>query len=159
MSRLSATYARIDPLELKPAPLPPEWILEGAPLARAVELGASPDGTCIAAQWDCTAGVFRWYFAVEEIVHILEGEVHIEDASGQQFTLRTGDVCVLPANTWMVWHVDRYVRKLANCRFPVPRPFGALVRIFQRLRNRVRMRWVGVPTSEPTPRAASVAPT
>lgn len=156
MSRHPASSARIDPVDLQPAPLPDDWILEGTPVARAVELGASPDGTCIVAQWDCTAGVFRWFFSVEEIVHILEGEVHIEDASGQQFTLRAGDVCVLPANTWMVWHVERYVRKLAHCRFPVPRPFGALVRIVQRLRSKARLRLAGVPASKPALRTSEV---
>jgi hypothetical protein len=54
--------------------------------------------------------------------------------------LRKGDVAVMPANTWMVWHVERYVRKLAYCRYPVPRPFGKIVRAVQKMRTRLGLR-------------------
>ncbi len=130
------------PLEvnaLKPAPIPDAWVIAGQPAARAAELGRSPDGTCTAAHWDCTAGTFHWFFFNEEIVHILDGEVLVRNSSGQERLLRQGDVAVLPANEWMVWRVDRYVRKLAYCRFPVPRPFGKLVRGVQKART-----WLGL---------------
>ncbi|MES2786185.1 MAG: cupin domain-containing protein [Pseudomonadota bacterium] len=127
----------IDPQLLQPAPIHPDWIIEGQPQARAVELVRSPDGTCTSAQWDCTAGTFYWYFWNEETIHILEGSVTVRDCSGREFTLKTGDVANLPANKWMVWHVDSYVRKLAHCRYPVPRPFGVLVRTWQRMRTRI----------------------
>ena len=132
--------ASIRPHDLRPAPIPREWIIGGEPQARAVDLAHSPDGTCTSAQWDCTAGTFHWYFGVEETVHILEGEVLVRDAGGREFRLRQGDVAVMAANAWMVWHVDDYVRKLAHCRYPVPRPFGRLLRLYQRLRNRVGLR-------------------
>ncbi|HYF43437.1 MAG TPA: cupin domain-containing protein [Ramlibacter sp.] len=129
----------LDPQELQPAPIPDEWVIAGQPQARALELGRSPDGTCTAAHWDCTAGTFHWFFFNEEIVHILDGEVLVRSADGQERLLRAGDVAVLPANQWMVWRVDRYVRKLAYCRFPVPRPFGKLVRGVQKART-----WLGL---------------
>ncbi len=129
----------LDPQELQPAPIPGEWVIAGSPQARAVELGRSPDGTCTAAHWDCTAGTFHWFFFNEEIVHILDGEVLVRTADGKERLLRQGDVAVLPANQWMVWRVDRYVRKLAYCRFPVPRPFGKLVRAVQKTRT-----WLGL---------------
>jgi hypothetical protein len=132
--------AALRPDQFEPAPIRPEWVLAGNPVARAVELVRSPDGTSTAAQWDCTAGTFRWFFFNEEIVHILEGEVLVQDATGQQTLLRAGDVAVMPGNTWMVWQVERYVRKLAICRFPVPRPFGRAVRMFQQLRTRLALR-------------------
>jgi uncharacterized cupin superfamily protein len=124
----------LDPQHLEPAPIPDEWVIEGSPRARAAELGRSPDGTCTAAHWDCTAGTFHWFFFNEEIVHILDGEVVVRNAREQERVLRKGDVAVLPANEWMVWRVDRYVRKLAYCRFPVPRPLGKLVRGVQKAR-------------------------
>lgn len=132
-------HTPLDPRELEPAPLPEDWVIAGQPRTRAIELGRSPDGTCTAAHWDCTAGTFRWFFFNEEIVHILEGEVRVRDDQGQERLLRAGDVAVLPANRWMVWRVDRYVRKLAYCRFPVPRPFGRLVRALQMART-----WLGL---------------
>ena len=128
------------PDDFEPAPIRPEWVIAGQPQARAVELVRSPDGTCTSAQWECTAGTFHWYFWIEETVHILDGEVLVRDASGRHALLRAGDVAVMPANTWMVWHVERYVRKLAICRFPVPRPFGWLVRGVQQYRTRVALR-------------------
>ena len=132
--------ALLAPEQLEPAPIRPEWILAGHPQARAVELARSPDGTSTVAHWDCTAGVFRWFFWVEETIHILEGEVLVEDAQGRRQLLRAGSVLVAPANAWMVWQVDRYVRKLVVCRAPVPRPFGRLVRMVQALRTRIALR-------------------
>jgi len=128
------------PDDFEPAPIRPEWVIAGRPQARAVELVRSPDGTCTSAQWECTAGTFHWYFWVEETVHILDGEVLVRDAHGRHALLRAGDVAVMPANTWMVWHVERFVRKLAYCRYPVPRPFGRLVRMVQQVRTRVGLR-------------------
>ena len=128
------------PDDFTPAPIRREWVIAGRPQARAVELVGSPDGTCTSAQWDCTAGTFHWYFWVEETIHILDGEVLVRDAEGRYTLLRSGDVAVMPANTWMVWHVERYVRKLAICRYPVPRPFGKLVRGLQYLRTAMGMR-------------------
>lgn len=126
----------------KPDPIRPEWVIAGRPRARATELLRSPDGTLTAAQWDCTAGTFHWYFWVEETIHVLEGEVLVRDSLGRHSLLRTGDVAVMPANTWAIWHVERYVRKLAICRFPVPRPLGGLVRAVQRLKTRMGLRRV-----------------
>lgn len=128
------------PHDFTPAPIRPEWVISGRPQARAVDLVRSPDGTCTSAQWECTAGTFHWFFRVEETVHILEGEVLVRDADGRYRLLRAGDVAVMPANTWMVWHVERFVRKLAICRFPVPRPFGKLVRGVQYLRSALGLR-------------------
>jgi uncharacterized protein len=134
---------------LQPAPIPREWVIAGEPLARSLEVAHSPDGTCFAAHWDCTAGTFHWFFGVEETVHILEGEVVVRDASGQELRMRTGDVAVMPANAWMVWRVDEYVRKLAHCRYPVPRQFGRALRRFQTLRNRFELRHVPPPAALP----------
>lgn len=130
---------KLDPQGLQPAPIPPEWILEGEPVARMAELARSPDGTCTTAHWDCTAGTFRWYFGIEEIVHVMEGEVEVEDDEGQRRVLRAGHVAVMPANRWMVWRVDRYVRKVAHCRYPVPPLLGRVLRKLQTWRNRLTL--------------------
>ncbi len=78
--------------------------------------------------WDCTAGRFRWHFGWEETVVILEGEVSVTDAANVTTTLRPGDVAYFPANSWFVWEVPTYVRKIAFCRRPVGRPARLLAR-------------------------------
>lgn len=130
----------IEPHTLLPDPIDPSWVIAGNPQARCVELARSPDGTCSSAQWDCTAGTFHWYFGVEETVHILEGEVVVRDAAGRQFRLRAGDVALMPAHAWMVWQVDKYVRKLAHCRYTVPRPLGRVLRKLQGWRTTFNLR-------------------
>lgn len=142
---------------LAPAPIRPDWVIAGQPQARAVELAHSPDGTCTSAQWDCTAGTFHWFFFVEETLHILEGEVLVRGADGRQALLRAGDVAVMPANTWMVWHVESYVRKLAICRFPVPRPFGGLVRRLQQFRTLLALRRPPRRLPDPTGKPTGIA--
>ena len=128
--------------DFRPNPIRREWVISGSPRARATELVRSPDGTLTAAQWECTAGTFHWYFWVEETVHVLDGEVLVRDSVGRHTLLRAGDIAVMPANSWAIWHVERYVRKLAICRYPVPWPLGALLRAVQRLRTELGLRRV-----------------
>ncbi len=137
---MAVRSASIRTEDLEPAPIRPEWVIHGAPQARAVELAHSPDGTCTTAHWDCTAGTFHWYFWVEETVHILEGEVTVRDQTGKLSVLGAGDVALMPANTWMVWHVRHYVRKLAVCRYPASPNVSRIMRWTQQLRTWIRMR-------------------
>jgi uncharacterized cupin superfamily protein len=105
--------------DLEPAPIRPEWVLEGEPIARALKLAAAPDGNLNCSLWDCTKGKFRWRFRSDEIVHILEGEVHVVDEeTGRGRTLRAGDMGYFPKGSVMVWTVDQYVKKLAILRTP-----------------------------------------
>lgn len=126
--------ASIDTVAMKPAPINPAWVLDGTPVARAGEIARSSDGTTISAVWDCTAGTFNWYFGVDETVHIVEGEVEVTaDGFGPRI-LRPGDVTLFRAGTTARWHVPRYVRKIAFCRHPVPRPLGLSLRVLARIR-------------------------
>jgi hypothetical protein len=129
--------ASTDPARLEPAPIRPEWVLQGAPVARAVELSRSPDGTAMTALWDCTAGAFNWFFAGDETVHIVEGEVVVEDEGGTR-TLRAGDVALFSAGTWAKWTVPVYVRKVAFCRDPLPKAVLRVVSAMRALKQRLR---------------------
>ena len=93
----SSTYetARTD-LQLQP--INPDWIREGAPIARALTVTQSPDSLLTAGLWDCSAGVFTWIFAADEIVHILEGEVP-RSRRTDGAVARPRDRRVLPART------------------------------------------------------------
>lgn len=126
-------------LEMKPAPIEPGWIIEGTPEARMAEHSQSADKAAMTALWDCTAGTFRWHFAWDETVMILEGEVRVTDANGAIRLLKAGDIAYFTGNTWATWQIDNYVRKIAFLRRPFPLPLalamrvkGKLARLFKR---------------------------
>ena len=56
-----------------------EWVLEGSPQARATAIARSRDGAMTVIAWSCTKGRFRWQYYVDEMLHILSGEVIITD--------------------------------------------------------------------------------
>ena len=127
----------IDDLALEPAPIRPEWVLEGDPQARASLHSAAHDDQATTAVWDCTAGTFRWYFGWDETVVIVEGAVHVTAEDGSERTLRAGDLAYFPAGTWATWHVETYVRKVAFCRRQFPAPVNVALRIGDGLRRRL----------------------
>lgn len=118
-------------MRMKPAPIEPEWILEGTPFARISEHSQSADNAGMTALWDCTAGTFRWYFAWDETVMILEGEVHVTDESGVERLVKAGDIAYFAGKTWATWRIDTYVRKIAFLR----RPFPASVAFAMKLKS------------------------
>jgi hypothetical protein len=105
---------KVDRTDLPQVPIPPDWVIAGKPQARVKRLTAAADGGLDSVLWDSTAGTFYWYFATDEFVHILEGEVAVSDEDGQGTrVLRVGDVAYFPAGKRCIWHVENYVRKLA----------------------------------------------
>jgi uncharacterized cupin superfamily protein len=99
--------------ELDRAPIDPSWIIEGTPRARARSLSLGDHGTIRAFLWDCSAGRFEWHYDHDEIIQILEGEAEITSQNGVRTPLRPGDMVSFPAAQIVVWHVPRYVRKVA----------------------------------------------
>ncbi len=104
--------------DLQPAPIPAHDVLEGAPVARALQLTCSGDGLS-SGLWDCTAGRFRWWYGTDEIVHVLEGEVHVERGDGSLLVLLPGDVAYFEPGESTVWYVPDYVKKFCINR-PLP---------------------------------------
>jgi len=102
------------------APINPSWILAGAPIARVALLSSSADGTASTYYWDCTAGRFNWYYSFDETLHILEGSVTLKSPSGESRLVVAGDIVFFPAGAQAEWTVDKYIRKLAFCRTPLP---------------------------------------
>ncbi len=133
MSDFGLLMSRPD-VKLEPAPIHPDWILEGAPHARYRMLFRSQDGTSSTVIWDCTAGMFNWYYNCDETIQVMEGGVVFTTKAGTQ-EVGPGDVVFFPAGTHAVWQVDHYVRKVAFLRHPLPWPAGFALRVWRRLVN------------------------
>jgi uncharacterized cupin superfamily protein len=125
-------------VELADDPIDQGWILEGEPRARAKTWAESADGTTCSWLWDCTAGSFRWWFGMDETVHIVEGSVTVQVDGEQPMTLGVGDAAYFPAGRWSTWTVEDYVRKHAVLRVPVPRSMAYLVNGFGRRKYAVK---------------------
>jgi len=134
-------------VELRPAPIPAHWIVEGTPQARSKRLATSVDGTTSVIAWSCTPGRFRWHYSVDEILHIISGEVFVTDEKGDSRRLGPGDVVFFHAGTSSHWHVTKEIRKLAICRHNMPWPFGFALRVWKKL---------GAILSGPTEQAAGL---
>ena len=118
------------------APLRPEQVIEGDPRARTEDLNRARRGGVSMNYWDCTAGRFSWTYAGDEMVQILDGEVHVTFEDGNLRVLRTGDTAHFKAGTTLHWEVPDYVRKLAFHRNPQSLPdrvFGKATRLARRL--------------------------
>lgn len=125
----SIESTELDNLVLLEDPVNPDWILAGTPVARSVQWSQSTDRTTTTHVWDCTAGRFRWFFAVDEIVHIIEGSVVVTDGNRSSRTLRAGDAALFRAGSWFEWEVQEYVRKHAILRTPLPAPIAFTMRV------------------------------
>jgi uncharacterized protein len=120
-------------VELLPAPIPADWIIDGNPQARSKRLAASADGTTTAMAWSCTPGRFNWHYRVDETIHFISGEVFVTDEKNQTHRLGPGDMVFFPAGSHSVWHVTKEVRKFAICRHSMPRPLGFALRAWHKV--------------------------
>lgn len=80
------------------------------------------------------------YYTVDEIVHILDGEVTIAGSDGQTVILRSGDTAYFPHGASTVWDVPDYVRKFATTRIPSTDPLSRGVRWLKRVTRPLRAR-------------------
>jgi uncharacterized cupin superfamily protein len=124
-------------VQLKTAPIRPEWIIEGAPAARNHVLFVSEDRSSVTLFWECTAGVFRWIYDEEEIIYVIDGGMTLTYPNGEARTVGTGDVVYFAAGDTAVWTVESHVRKIAVFRRPLPRTLGQLLAIYQKAMARL----------------------
>jgi uncharacterized cupin superfamily protein len=122
MSVESVSKLGVARLGMTPSPIYGDWILEGTPVARNSVLSSSADGGASTVMWDCTAGRFNWFYGGEETIYVIEGSVIIKDGAGVARRLSAGDTIFFPAGSRAEWHVETYIRKIAFCRTPLPRP-------------------------------------
>lgn len=104
---------------LESLPIENDSIIEGTPVATALTLTESKDKRYRCGIWECSAGTFHWFFVLDEIVHILEGEVFIEYES-RTLHLRAGDVAYFPIGADTIWRVPDRVRKFFTHRERTP---------------------------------------
>jgi hypothetical protein len=122
-------------VELSPSPFPESWVLDGRPQAKASAIAKSQDGGMTVIAWSCTRGRFRWHYQVDEMCHLLAGEVFITDESGATRRLGPGDTVFFPSGSTSVWQVTADIRKIAVCRVAVPRLVGVGLRTWNKLRR------------------------
>jgi hypothetical protein len=120
-------------VELAASPFPAEWVLDGTPRARATAIAHSRDGAMTVIAWSCTKGSFRWQYHVDEMVHILSGEVFVTDETGGERRLGPGDTAFFPAASSAVWRVTQDVRKVAVCHVAMPKLVGLGLRVWNKL--------------------------
>ena len=127
---------RAEEIELVDAPINPEWIVDGDPVARAGLHSPSVDGNASTHIWECTAGTFWWTFHDEETVFILEGQVRVTAQNGEARTLKPGDIAYFAEGTRALWDIEDYVKKVAFCRKPT-NPVKQLRSMLGRMRRAV----------------------
>lgn len=125
----------LEDVQMKPCPVNPAWVIDGAPIARNSILSRSLDGSATTLLWDCTTGTFHWHYDIDETVYVLEGSAVIKDNSGVERNIGPGDHVLFRANSHAIWRVEKYIRKVAFCRSPVPGPLMFLMRVLRRLRK------------------------
>jgi uncharacterized cupin superfamily protein len=122
-------------VQLNPAAINPDWVLEGNPVTHNKLLSTSADGTASTLIWDCTAGRFNWFYDVDETVYVLEGSVTIKDPEGSARRVIAGDWIFFPKGSRAEWTVHHYVRKVAFCRSPMPKPVEYARRVYRVLKK------------------------
>ena len=133
-------HVSIDQVEMPLSPIDPKWVVEGAPVARMSLLSRAWEGGAATMLWDCTAGVFHWYYASDETIYFLEGSVVVRDDNGVEHRFGQGDHVMFSAGSHAIWRVESYVRKIAFLRTPAPRPIMLPVLAWKRFTFMARMK-------------------
>lgn len=127
--------AVLDKDALESSPIDPSWIIEGSPEAKSASLvRLGHHWTCV-DHWSCTAGKFRWHYAFDETILILEGEALIEDDRGHSYRAVPGTTLFFPDGSAANWHVPDYVRKIAFNQKHVPTIFHKALRAANKMRR------------------------
>jgi uncharacterized protein len=144
-------------MELKSAPIPADWVIEGRPMARSRRMSTSPDTTSSTMVWTCTTGKFHWHYTVDETLYILEGEVFVTNEKDEVRRLGPGDLVFFPAGSHSVWHVTKDIRKIAFCRQSMPVAAGYGLRAMNKLVNILTGQQGGALESDDTAEGAEPA--
>ena len=111
-----------------PAPITPEWVIEGNPTTMAAEIAHTDDGSTKTYIWSTTKSRFHWFYDSDEIVTVLDGEVFVDDGFNGERRLGPGDVAFFPTGARTTWRVPDHLRKVATLKRPLPSPIANVVR-------------------------------
>ncbi len=112
------------------APIHPEWIISGSPVASAKLLDTSADGLAFTVVWECTPGSFTWRYNIDETIHILGGSILLETEGKPARRLTSGAVVAFKKGAVVRWEVEETVRKLAFCRRVTPKPLRLIMSLW-----------------------------
>lgn len=87
-------------------------LIAGDPIVRYTSLHKTSDGSTVGLR-DFSAGRFRRRYAVDEVLHVVEGGATVIDESHRVWALREGDVVTFRQGTTAKWQVPEYMRALA----------------------------------------------
>jgi uncharacterized protein len=98
----------------------PNWPLQslgavtvhGDPRASGKTVFESKDRQITGGVWKCSPGTFDLTFTWDEMALLLEGELIIEESSGQKVQILPGDFFFVPRGATMRWIVVKPLRKL-----------------------------------------------
>lgn len=98
----------------------PGDLIAGDPIVRYASLHKTTDGSTVGLR-DFSAGRFKRRYAVDEVLHIVEGSATVIDESHRVWALREGDVVTFRQGTSAKWQVPEYMRALAfTCQAATP---------------------------------------
>jgi uncharacterized cupin superfamily protein len=121
-----------------PAPIRPEWVLEGEPKTLAAEIAHTDDATTKVYIWSTTKSRFRWLYDSDEVVTVIDGEVFVTNDGGVETHLGPGDVAFFPAGAKTTWRVPDHLRKIATLKRPLPGPVASVMRWMKAVKHAVR---------------------
>lgn len=154
MSSISRSILTAIPatVELQPEPIPAEWVLGGAPVARCKKIVRSRDRTSHIVVWDCTPGSFTWHYPMDEALVVISGEAFMIDDSGREIRFGPGDFGFFPAGTHCTWRITQTLRKVGVLRESVWRPVGLGMKAWNKF-----LRAVGLASKSPIMLAIATA--
>jgi len=115
--------ANLGDVELTSWPLPAEWVEQGSPKASGTVVSRSVDSRIIRGIWSCSPGRFRWIYTYDETVVVFQGSATVVMESGEEVSLRPGDVAFFPRGQGSTWTVHENFRKAFHADSPEPLPF------------------------------------
>ena len=120
-------------------PINPDWVLEGAPRARAKVLASSEDGTIWIMAWDCSAGRFRRPLRTKSSISSRAKRLSPTSADKSSVSVPA----IWPSST-STWHVPVHVRKLAVLHHAMPVSLSLALRALRRARRLFPSKYIAV---------------
>ena len=106
----------------------PDWplqtlgasVVEGHPEASGKITFQTEDKLIHGGVWACSPGVFDLTFGWDEMAYLLEGELIIQESSGEEIQLKAGDFFFSSKGTQSRWLVKKPLKKIFFLRTAEP---------------------------------------